>query len=91
MSHTFNFGAATVTVVGSSGAFQKIRTTLQYAENLQPLFAELDAVKEIMPVAGAANAAMTVRQMADEIKALRKQLQAHHVYKGSKSKDDEDE
>jgi hypothetical protein len=90
MSFSFNFGAATVTVVGSSGAFQKIRTTLQYSENLQPLFAELDAVKEILPVAGAAGAAMTVRQMADEIKALRKQIQKMQVVKPGKPEKEDD-
>lgn len=89
MNVQFQVGTALVQINGSVSSVTKIRNAIDHIEQMVPIFVELEEVKKILPVAGAANAVQTIRAMTDEIAKLRKQVQVKHESKVEVNSDDD--
>lgn len=85
----FYAGAANVKVIGSAQSVSRIRKSIEYAEHMNPIFDELDSVRDILPVAGASGAVNTIRAMKAEIAKLRHKVQVQNNIKEVEVSNDE--
>lgn len=89
MNVQFTVGTALVQINGSVSSVKKIRNAIDFIDQMAPIFIELEEIKNILPVAGAANSVQTIRAMAEEIAKLRKQVQVKHEIQSAVNPDDD--